>query len=106
MDEHTEVQLTLFAEDSRANPSQLQDSSKARQMTVTSGLKCYESLASVGRAGLLEKTFLGSSTWHSTMCHLTWKTKATKSGRLYFQLAASMRDTAEIESGLWATPQG
>lgn len=85
-------------------PSQLQDSSKARQMTVTSGLKCYESLASVGRAGLLEKTFLGSSTWHSTMCHLTWKTKATKSGRLYFQLAASMRDTAEIESGLWATP--
>ena len=102
---------TSSAGASRANHFQSQESSEAKTMTVTSGRKCYESSVNPSLDGLLERTFLGSSAWHSTMCHLTWRTKATKSGRLYYQLVPSMRSTEETgssssptESNLWATP--
>jgi hypothetical protein len=39
------------------------------------------------------------------MCFLTWKESATPAGRLLFQLAVSMPDTDETESGLWPTPR-
>ena len=104
MEQNTQDQLTLFAGDSLANHFQLQDSSEAKTMTVTSGLKCYESSVSPSQDGSLEKMFLASSAWHSTMCRLTWKTKATPSGRLYYQLVPQTRNTAETGYSLWPTP--
>lgn len=65
------------------------DSSEATKMTVSSGLKCYESSEKRARLGCLAKMLLESSTWHSTRCVLTWKEKATPSSRLLFQLAPS-----------------
>jgi hypothetical protein len=41
--------------------------------------------------------------WYSMRCRLTWKLKATKSSRLYFQLAPSTLPTDGIESGLLHT---
>lgn len=37
-------------------------------------------------------------------CYLTWKRKATKSGRLLYQLAPSTPRTGGIGFGLWPTP--
>jgi DNA (cytosine-5)-methyltransferase 1 len=55
--------------------------------------------------------FLASSTWHSTMCKLTWRENTTKSGNSYYRLLPSMRTTEETESSslpteipLWPTP--
>ena len=105
MEKITKDQLTLFAEDSPANPSLLQVSNLERQMTVTSGLKCYESSKNRLPLGSLAKTFLGSSGWHSTMCALTWKVKVTESNRLLFRLVPSKPTTAETDAGLWPTPR-
>jgi len=49
-------------------------------------------------------SLVGITGWFSTRCALTWKVKATKSARSFFQLQASTRRTAEIESGLLLTP--
>ena len=80
-------------------------------MTVGSGLKCCAYLPSAGPAGLLVRTLayavlrvLGTSQWASPVCLLTWKPRAMKSGRLYFQLAPSVPRTAAIGSGLLPTP--
>ena len=97
-------QLTLFQADSPVSRSALQDSDKARQMTVTSGLKCSESYKSSGPLGCLVRTCLGSSIWHSTRCSLTWKKSVTPHNRLLFRLAVSMPRTSENESPLWPTP--
>lgn len=75
-----------------------------RQTTATSGLKCLESFERQSPLGLLEKTLLGSSLWHSTACAMIWKRKVTKSGRLLFQLAPLGRRTSEIGFGLLPTP--
>lgn len=97
-------QLTLFAEDSHASLFPEPDSSEAQMMTVTSGLKCCESLEKSDPAGLLVKTLLGSSIWHSTMRYLTWKISATPSGHLIYQLSPSMPSTNDKEYGLLPTP--
>jgi len=47
---------------------------------------------------------LDSSAWASTARYLTWKPKATKQGRLYFQLAPSAPRTNESEFLFWPTP--
>lgn len=102
MNEQECGQLSLFPEDSRASRSAWPGSEEAVKMTVTSGLKCLELSRKSGPLGLLEKMLLESSTWHSTRCFLTWKDKATKQGRLYFQLAPSMLRTEETEYVSWA----
>lgn len=94
-------QLTFFQEGSPVNRSPSPGSEEARRMTVTSGRKCLELSKSCGLLGLLEKTLLESSIWRSTRCYLTWRPKATKQGRLLFQLAVSMPRTAETGSQLW-----
>jgi hypothetical protein len=43
--------------------------------------------------------------WYSTKCRLTWKMRATKSHRIYFQLAPSMLPIGEIGFGLLHTPR-
>ena len=57
----TSNQLTLFAEDSRAKITALQESAAAWLVTVAlSGGKCTGSLLSAAPSGLLEKMYLGS----------------------------------------------
>jgi len=97
-------QLTLFAEDSPANPSLLPGSDWARQMTATSGLSISGLSKNSGPLGSLEKMLLASSIWASTMCYLTWKAQGTPQGHLLYRLSPSMRNTEEIDSGLWPTP--
>ena len=97
-------QSTSFPEDSLVSRSVQPGSAGARMMTVTSGRRCSELLKNFSPLGLLAKMLLESSTWHSTQCLLTWKTKATKQGRLYFQLAASTPRTSETGLQSWPTP--
>ena len=95
---------TLSSEAPPASPSVLPGSSEARQMTVTSGLKCAASSRLSGPLGLLERMLLGSCAWNSTVALLTWKPLATPSGRSLFRLAVSMPRTAGSGSGFLATP--
>lgn len=88
----------------RASRSQSQASRKASRTTVTSGRRCYESFLKSNPLGSLLKTYLVSSSLHSTMFLLTWNAKATPRGRLYFQLTLSAHPTNEIGFGLLATP--
>jgi hypothetical protein len=104
MEKNIETQLTLWQEDSPANRSQLQENERELTMTAISGLKCLESSKKPNQDGLLERMFLGSSIWHSTMCKLTWKENITKSGNSYYRLLPSMRTTEETESSLLPTP--
>ncbi len=97
-------QLSLFPGDSPAGHSVWPGSVEARMMTVISGQKCLELSMSSGPLGLLEKTLLESSTWRSTRCYLTWKTRDTKQGRLLFRLAVSMPRTGGTDAPSWPTP--
>ena len=72
---------------SPASPSRRPGSDEARRMTVGSGRKCSELFRRQSHVGSLVRMLLASSTWDSTKCYLTWKAKATKQGRLLFQLA-------------------
>jgi hypothetical protein len=89
---------------SLASHTAAQESDLERKMTATSGRKCLEQFARFNRAGLWAKTFaallIGMEGWYSTKCRLTWKMRATKSHRIYFQLAPSTHPTEGIESGL------
>jgi len=94
---------------SRANHSVTPGSVEARQITVTSGLKCCALLERQDPLGCSVRTLLASSRWNSTIALLTWKRKVTPAGRLLFRLAPSTRNTAGTECGLsgiglWATP--
>lgn len=96
-------QLTLFPEVSLVSRSPLPGSEEARMMTVTSGQKCLELSKNSGPLGLLEKMFLESSAWHSTMYLMTWKPKATRREHLYFRLTLSAHGTKETGSRLLPT---
>ena len=96
--------MTLFAEDSHANRSVVPGSNEARKMTVTSGRKCLELYQNLSPLGCLVRMLLESSIWHSTRCFLTWKTKATKSKRLLFQLLESEPRIGGTGYGLLPTP--
>ena len=96
-------QLTLFAEGHPANLYPLPGSEEARMTTVGSGQKCIASYKNAIPDGRFLKMFLESSIWASTRCFLTWKVKATKQQRLYFQLAPSMPRIEGIECGLLPT---
>lgn len=98
-------QLTLFPEVSPANLSPAPGSNEAQRMTAISGRKCSELYASCGPVGSLVRMLLESSIWRSTRCLLTWKAKVTPRGRLYYQLAASMRRTGDTALQSWPTPR-
>lgn len=93
--------LSLFPGDSPVSRSAVPGSAEARMMTVISGQKCLESSTSSGPLGLLEKMLLTSSIWRSTRCYLTWKTRATKQGRLLFRLAVSKPRISGTDAPLW-----
>ena len=87
-------QMTLFSQvDFPANHTALQESGSEKTTLDTSGRKCLESFQKLSRHGSWAKTFaallVGTGEWYSTKCNLTWKLSATKSSRLYFQLAPS-----------------
>lgn len=105
MQNHIGEQLTLFPVDSHASRSVLPGSKKAKKMTVGSGKKCYELSQRLNLPGLLAKTLLESSKWHSTKCFLTWKPLATPQKRILFQLVPSMPRIGETGSGLSRTPK-
>jgi hypothetical protein len=88
-----------------ASPPVLPGSSEARQITAGFGRKLSESLESASPLGSCLRILLESNQWGSTECLLTWKHKATKSGRSIYQLAPSMPRNGESDSGLWATPR-
>jgi len=90
--------------DSPASHLVLPGSAEARQMTVSSGLKCLELSGRSNPPLLLARMFLVSSAWHSTRCSLTWKQKVTPQKRLLFQLSPSTRRTAGTGFGLLPTP--
>ena len=82
---------------------------KAREMTAISGRRCLELFGRFVPDGSWAKTFpellIGRRDWFSSRCVLTWKMRATKSNRLYFQLVVSMPHTKGIEYGLLPTAQ-
>lgn len=98
-------QLTLFPEVSPANLSPAPGSDEAQRMTAISGRKCSELYASCDPVGSLVRMLLASSIWRSTRYLLTWKAKVTPRGRLYYQLAASMRRTGDTALQSWPTPR-
>lgn len=97
-------QLTLFPADSRASHLAQQGSGEERMMTVFSGQKCCELLEKSDPLGLLVKMLLESAVWSSMIFSLTWRTKDTPQGRLWFRLQASALHTAGIDSPYWPTP--
>ena len=72
---------------------------------ATCGQKCLESFGRFPLVTSWGKTFagylIGQGDWYSKRCALTWKMKATKSHRIYFQLQVSaLAPTEGIEFGL------
>ena len=99
------MEISLFSqEDSPASHSPLPGSEEARKITVISGRKCCELSRRQDPLGCLVKMLLESSTWNSTKCVLTWKPRATPSGRLLFQLVPWMPPIEETGFGFWQTP--
>jgi len=98
-----------FREGSRANPLVQQESGPGHPTIDISGRKCLESFERLAPPMSWQRTFVaslvGMKGWFSTRCALTWKVKATKSARSFFQLQASTRRTAETASGLLLTPR-
>lgn len=75
---------------------------------ATCGRKCYEQFKKYAHAGCWAKMFsellIGMPGWFSNKCALTWKLKATKSNRSYFQLQVSTPRIGDIGHGLLLTP--
>jgi hypothetical protein len=107
---NTMEQLTLFQEDFPANHIPQQEKGLGKRTQDISGQRCLEQFEKFNRVGLWAKTFadllIGMEGWYSMKCSLSWKLRATKSHRFYFQLVPSTLPTEGIESGLWlSTPR-
>lgn len=87
-----------------ASHSQSPGSDWARKMTGTYGRKYADYWLSSDPPDSWVRTLLGTSTWASMMCYLTWKRSATPQGRLLFRLVPSTPRTGETGFGLWGTP--
>jgi hypothetical protein len=95
--------------DSRASRTALQEKEKAKKTLATYGLRCLEQYGRFNQHTSWGKTFMGlligTGDWFSTRRKLTWKMKATKSSRLYFQLVPSTPRTEGTGYGFWPTAQ-
>ena len=79
-------------------------SNEAREMTAGSGRRLFGFCPRSGPLGCYSRALLESRTWGSTESLLTWKAKATKSGRyLIFRLAPLTPRTSDTDTGLWPT---
>ena len=99
------IPSTSSAEASLASHSPSPGSGAARQMTVSSGRRCFVLLSRSGPVGSWLKTCLASSRFSSTKRFLIWKPKGTKRGRLYFQLVPSIPRRSDPGYSLWPTPK-
>lgn len=99
-----DARLTSSPQAIPASHSHSPGSDWARRMTGIYGRRLLGSSESFGPVGSLVRTLLGTSTWGSMTCYLTWKRSATPQGRLLFRLVPSTPRTAGIGSGLWGTP--
>ena len=104
MEQNTQEQLSLLG-DSHANHLVLPGSEEARQMTVSSGLKCSGLYQKQGPLGFVVRMLLESSGWISSKCFLTWRGFNIKSKYLIFQLVPVMPRTGGKGSGLLPTPR-
>ena len=99
--------IDILTGDSLANHSQTQGLDEERKTNATYGAKCLESFGKFPRATLWAKTFaaylIGQGEFSSSRCALTWKLKATKLHRIYFQLVVKTLPTEGIEYGLLPT---
>ena len=91
---------------SPASPLVQQESGPGHPTTDIYGRRCLESFEKLAPPMSWRRTFaaslVGMTGWFSTRCALTWKVKATKSSRPYFQLQASRTArTKETGSGSW-----
>lgn len=72
------------------------------------GRKCIEQYERLNRSGSLQRTFpallIGRKEWYSNVCVPIWKLRGTRSGRLIFQLVASVATTNGDGYGLLPTP--
>ena len=110
-------QISLFGEDelmsfqgaSHASRSRRQGKEKEPMTTDTSGRLCLQQFSRSVPDGSWGKMFsellIGTPGWYSSRCALTWKLKATKSNRSYFQLVASTLPTDDTELSLLHTPR-
>lgn len=108
-------QTSLFGEDSSmfsvegspVSHTALRESEKAKKITATSGRICLEQYGKFNQVTSWAKMFaallIGMEGWYSTRCKLTWKLRATKSHRFYFQLVPLTPRTEETEYGLLPT---
>ena len=71
--------------------------------TAHSGRRCIDLYARHSQLGFLVRTLLGSSVWNSTICFLTWETRATQRKSLIFRCVPSMPDIDDIACGLLPT---
>lgn len=104
----TSPPLTSSAEGRPASLFPTPGKDEERQMTATSGLRCYASWEKLGHGSCWQRTLLRSFTTtralYSPTMRLRWKLSATKSRpRLYFQLAPSERPTDETGCSLLPT---
>lgn len=99
------IEWTSYAEESPASPTPSQESNWEPTTSEHSGRKCYELYATSGPLTWFWKTLLVSYPWRSTAFYLTWRPKATKQGRLYFQLVPKAHPIAATDCSLWRTPQ-
>lgn len=74
---------SLFSpEDFPASHSHLQESERERQMTVTSGRRCFELYGRYDPLGLLAKTLLESPQWYNPLRKFEWRVQPTKLRRV------------------------
>jgi hypothetical protein len=93
------------AEAAPASPSPSQGSGPEPQTSGISGQFGSGSSASAGlQSSLASRLRLRSATAGSTLWRLTWKDKATPSGRPYSQQQAQERPTGETDCIGWGTP--
>lgn len=107
--QNTEDRSISLPEASLVNRSLMPDSKGGQVIPVTFGRTCLEQLEKFAPNGSSQRMFVdllvGMPGWYSTRCVLTWKMRATKSSRVYCQLAVSTLRTKDIESGLLPTVQ-
>ena len=88
-----------------ASHSQSRGKAKARKTSATSGQSSSASSTPAAPLSSWESRLRQRlASIGSTECSLIWKASDTPAGRRLFRLVPSMRPTAEIDCGLWRTP--
>lgn len=100
---------TFSQVDSPASLFPRQGEDEVRKTTATSGRTCYDLYAKhilpSSWARMLAASLLGATVWYSSKCALTWRMRATKSGRSLFQLQVSAHPIEGNGFGLLLTPR-